>query len=113
MGYYNCNIEGLKRAYAGELPYQREGLLFVHKDSFYLHGLNPNVLVWKDLATSKYLAAEIEESKQGSKGIAFLNKVGEVKTIDNVTLFKVNRQDFDVNHRFLRFSYTNIAIENL
>jgi hypothetical protein len=79
--YYHCSIEGLRQAYSGELPYQREGLMFVHKDSFYLHGLNPNVLVWKDLATSKYLQAEIEESKNGCKGIGFLNKEGEVKTI--------------------------------
>jgi snurportin-1 len=58
--YHCCNVAGLKQAYSGELLYPREGLLFVHKDSFYLHGLNPNVLVWKDAATSKYLQAEIE-----------------------------------------------------
>ena len=58
--YYHCDVDGLKQAYFGVLPYQKEGLMFVHKDSFYLHGLNPNVLIWKDLSISKYLAAEIE-----------------------------------------------------
>lgn len=59
MAFHPCTWEGLKQAYTGALAYEREGLLFVHKDSFYLHGLNPNVLVWKDTLTSKYLGREI------------------------------------------------------
>lgn len=42
----------------GETPYRKDGLLFVHKHSPYDHGLNHNVLIWKDANVSQYFEQE-------------------------------------------------------
>jgi hypothetical protein len=48
MRFFPCSVENLKKAYQELCSYPKDGLLFVHKDSPYEHGLNPNVLIWKD-----------------------------------------------------------------
>jgi hypothetical protein len=45
--------------YEAESPFPKDGMLFVHKDSFYIHGLNPSLLIWKDRVVSKYFEEEI------------------------------------------------------
>jgi hypothetical protein len=61
--YYPCNMANLEKVYTGEVGYAKDGLLFVHRDSPYLHGLNPNVLIWKDAHVSPYFLMECEENK--------------------------------------------------
>ncbi len=55
--FYNVTSENLVKVY-GSINKEKvdsDGLLFFHKDSFYLHEVNPMVLLWKDLITSPML----------------------------------------------------------
>ena len=55
--YYDCDGEGLRRAYAEFVPFVRDGLLFFSKQGYYEMGLSPLMLVWKDSASSRYFLA--------------------------------------------------------
>lgn len=97
----------------GDYPYVKDGLLFVHKDSAYEHGLNPNVLIWKDEKISAYFLAEKEENKIMSRGIGYINKEGEVRSVENVTLFVLDRTKFDPQHKFAKFTFGGLQITNI
>ena len=49
-----CTTEGLRAAYDGPVPYQRDGLYLLHKEGHYALGLSPLALLWKDAACSRY-----------------------------------------------------------
>ncbi len=42
--------------YASKLGYATDGVLFYQKDSFYLHEVNPDVFLWKDLHVAPSLS---------------------------------------------------------
>lgn len=52
---YNCDKEGLQMAYAGQVPYVKDGLLFYNKHAEYQTGNTPLALVWKDEHCSQYV----------------------------------------------------------
>ena len=52
--YDPCTVSNLHKVYEDPTPYPKEGLKFIHKDSFYLHGHNPNVIVWKNNKISSF-----------------------------------------------------------
>ncbi|XP_055821786.1 uncharacterized protein LOC129890242 [Solanum dulcamara] len=52
---YNCDQEGLHTAYAGQVPYVKDGLLFYNKHAQYQTGNTPLALVWKDEHCSQYV----------------------------------------------------------
>ncbi|XP_049376204.1 uncharacterized protein LOC125841181 [Solanum stenotomum] len=52
---YNCDKEGLQTAYAGQVPYVKDGLLFYNKHAQYQTGNTPLSLVWKDDHCSQYV----------------------------------------------------------
>uniref|UniRef100_A0A0V0ICB9 Snurportin-1 n=1 Tax=Solanum chacoense TaxID=4108 RepID=A0A0V0ICB9_SOLCH len=52
---YNCDKEGLQTAYAGQVPYVKDGLLFYNKHAQYQTGNTPLSLVWKDEHCSQYV----------------------------------------------------------
>lgn len=46
---------GLKSAHSGEMPFQRDGCYFLHKEANYdTEGLTPLALLWKDPECSQY-----------------------------------------------------------
>lgn len=49
-----CTEEGLRAAYAGAVPYERDGLLFMHRDTPYVMEANPYTLQWKDEHCSRW-----------------------------------------------------------
>lgn len=48
-----CSAAVLRQVYAGEAGYDRDGLLFYHRESLYEAGPNPLVLLWSDSTCSK------------------------------------------------------------
>jgi hypothetical protein len=60
--YWECSWHGLREAYASELPYVRNGLLFYHREGHYEIGLTPLILLWKDGTVTSYLDADGEET---------------------------------------------------
>ncbi|KAK9832305.1 hypothetical protein WJX74_005806 [Apatococcus lobatus] len=52
---YSASPGGLKEAYAGVVPYERDGLLLLHKEGHYHQGPTPLALLWKDAACSRYV----------------------------------------------------------
>lgn len=57
LPWYCCDSEGLEAAYRSlAVPFTRDGLLFLHRDSNYEIGLTPLMLVWKDSNCSTYLS---------------------------------------------------------
>ena len=57
LPWYCCDPPGLEAAYRSlEVPFTRDGLLFLHRDSNYEIGLTPLMLVWKDSNCSTYLS---------------------------------------------------------
>ncbi|KAL3932705.1 MAG: hypothetical protein SGPRY_000599 [Prymnesium sp.] len=48
LEYLPCSVVSLRHAYASALPYERDGLLFVHRDGLYEPGASPLVLSWSD-----------------------------------------------------------------
>jgi hypothetical protein len=81
MRFFPCSVENLKKAYQEPCSYPKDGLLFVHKDSPYEHGLNPNVLIWKDQQISPFFEAEREENRLMSRGVGYINKEGDVRSV--------------------------------
>lgn len=51
---FDCSRQGLGDAYAGNVPFIKDGLLFYYKEGHYEEGLSPCVLGWKDAKTSRY-----------------------------------------------------------
>ncbi|XP_059276444.1 uncharacterized protein LOC132030724 isoform X2 [Lycium ferocissimum] len=52
---HNCDKEGLQTAYAGQVPYVKDGILFYNKHAQYQTGNTPLALVWKDENCSQYV----------------------------------------------------------
>ncbi|XP_073029696.1 uncharacterized protein [Primulina eburnea] len=52
---FSCDEDGLKAAYAGSMPYVKDGLLFYNKFAHYQSGNTQLVLVWKDDNCSQYV----------------------------------------------------------
>ncbi|KAF3436887.1 hypothetical protein FNV43_RR19640 [Rhamnella rubrinervis] len=52
---YTCDQSGLHSAYAGAVPYVKDGLLFYNKHAHYQPGNTPLALVWKDENCSQYV----------------------------------------------------------
>ncbi|KAG0465603.1 hypothetical protein HPP92_019767 [Vanilla planifolia] len=52
---YDCNQISLHAAYAGGLPYIRDGLMFYNRHAHYQNGNTPLALVWKDEFCSQYV----------------------------------------------------------
>lgn len=50
--HYAVSRESLRRLYAAEWPFARDGLLFVHRETVYEPGPTPLVLLWTDAACS-------------------------------------------------------------
>ncbi|CAN4077463.1 unnamed protein product [Withania somnifera] len=55
LSVYNCDKQGLQTAYAGQVPYLKDGLLFYNKHAQYQTGNTPLTLVWKDENCSQYV----------------------------------------------------------
>lgn len=49
-----CDAAGISAAYGGTVPYERDGLLLVHRYAPYVMQANPFALRWKDAATSRW-----------------------------------------------------------
>ena len=57
LPWFCCDPQGLEAAYRSlAVPFTRDGLQFIHRDSHYAIGLTPLMLLWKDGACSTYLA---------------------------------------------------------
>ena len=57
LPWYSCDPQGLDAAYRSlVVPFTRDGLQFLHRDSHYEVGLTPLMLLWKDSACSTYLS---------------------------------------------------------
>ncbi|PRQ16994.1 hypothetical protein RchiOBHm_Chr7g0190291 [Rosa chinensis] len=50
-----CDLAGLHNAYAGEVPFIKDGILFYNKHAHYQPGNTPLALVWKDEHCSQYV----------------------------------------------------------
>ena len=50
-----CTPATLLAAYQGPCPFDRDGLIFLHRELQYTPGITPLALVWKDAACSRYL----------------------------------------------------------
>ena len=56
LPWFCCDPAGLESAYRSlAVPFTRDGLQFLHRDSHYEIGLTPLMLLWKDSACSTYL----------------------------------------------------------
>ncbi|KAI5069245.1 hypothetical protein GOP47_0015546 [Adiantum capillus-veneris] len=51
---FECDKAGLERAYNGNVPFERDGCLFLNRHAHYVLGITPLALVWKDPASSRY-----------------------------------------------------------
>ena len=51
------------------------------------------------------------ENKMNSRGVGYINKQGEVRSLENVTLFILDREKIGPEPRFVKFTYTAIEIE--
>ena len=54
--------DGLQQAYAGSVPFQRDGLYLLHKEGYYSLDTSPLALLWKDGSCSQYF---IDTDAQG------------------------------------------------
>ncbi|KAI5080951.1 hypothetical protein GOP47_0004134 [Adiantum capillus-veneris] len=51
---FECDKAGLKEAYNGIVPFERDGCLFLNRHAHYVLGVTPLALLWKDPASSRY-----------------------------------------------------------
>jgi hypothetical protein len=59
VDYHDCDARGLEQAYRGPAAFARDGLLLLLKQGYYLMGLSPLALAWKDAACSRYMALDM------------------------------------------------------
>ena len=57
-----ASAEGLQSAYAALVPFQRDGMYLLHKESYYALDTSPLALLWKDATCSQYF---IDTDAQG------------------------------------------------
>ena len=84
--------------------------MFVHKDSLYVHDVNPNVLIWKDHQTSKYPVDETTPNDHHSiYGVGKLAKDGCIYSADKILFGKLNTANIVGKPKgFVRFRITGI-----
>ena len=66
IGYYNVMKGNLLEIYNKLdqiVNYRPDGLLFCHKDSFYMHEVNEEVVLWKDNRVAVMLSQEMSGGK--------------------------------------------------
>ena len=88
LPWYCCDAQGLESAYRSlAVPFTRDGLQFIHRDSHYVVGLTPLMLVWKDCACSTYLS-EVYKDLDPAIQVACLHvtDAGELLTHDTPPL---------------------------
>lgn len=51
---YAASPEGLLNVYSEQVPFEKDGLYFLHKSACYHGGQTPLALIWKDDSISKY-----------------------------------------------------------
>jgi snurportin-1 len=56
--WYECDVDGVSRAYAGDIGTEIDGLLFYHKEAAYENGATPLVLAWRDAKTSAFFTRD-------------------------------------------------------
>lgn len=56
--YSNSDPAGIRKAYADAVPFVRDGLLFFERQGYYVFGLSPLALVWKDQQSSRYFLSQ-------------------------------------------------------
>lgn len=71
----------MKKVYQEDPGYAKDGLLFTHLDSYYVHDYNPESLIWKDHKVSQYYLKEQNSNWEKSIGTGYINKRGEVVTL--------------------------------
>jgi len=64
---FDASVDGIRRAYQGELSYRRDGLLFLHKRGTYATGPSPLALVWKDGVCSPYFIDTKSDGTRSSR----------------------------------------------
>lgn len=93
-------------------PFQKDGLIFLHPESKYLHRSNETVFCWKDKAISEYPIDTEEDGKTVSeevKGVGIIGKDSWLTTLDQHRLAQV--QDAAVGE-CIRFGFRSIGLED-
>ncbi|XP_021775892.1 snurportin-1-like isoform X1 [Chenopodium quinoa] len=94
---YSCDHSGLLSAYAGQVPYVKDGLLFYNKHAHYQPGNTPLTLVWKDEKCSQYVIDTDNKGEVPSKQQVVLELQNDGKVItsdDPPVVFGCLDQDF-------------------
>ena len=71
---------GLQAAYAGPVPFRRDGLLLLHREGHYDLGTSPLALVWKDGRSSRYFI------ETDAKGVVPAQQVVVLRCLPDGTL---------------------------
>ncbi|OMO76173.1 snurportin-1 [Corchorus capsularis] len=108
---YNCDQNGLYTAYAGVVPYVKDGLLFYNKHAHYETGNTPLVLVWKDDNCSQYV---IDTNSKGEipsqqQVVLELQDNGNLVTSDDppVVFGMIQQSGLDHSGNLLRFAISD------
>ncbi|KAH7430545.1 hypothetical protein KP509_08G003400 [Ceratopteris richardii] len=51
---FECGKAGFQAAYDGDVPFERDGCLFLNRHAHYVLGVTPLALLWKDPVSSRY-----------------------------------------------------------
>ncbi len=57
------------QAYSGPVPYERDGLLLLHKEAYYHQGMTPLALLWKDAVCSRYVIDTDVKVRHGKSSV--------------------------------------------
>ena len=112
VAVYPANPSGFLSAYKNELPYPRNGLLFYHKNGWYVHGLSPYVLFWRDNITSGFFQPSPlnEMNEEGFRLSLRLDKNGDLRTYEN---YIVGVLDEDYKQELLKQSLSLKKFEKI
>ncbi|CAG9313018.1 unnamed protein product [Blepharisma stoltei] len=88
LPWVSANNEGLSWVYFSQWPFPRDGITFYNKSGSYVHGLNPDVLIWKDSNCS--IDCQI---RTGNIEVMLRAKFdGSLQTLEGYTLFKLDKK---------------------
>ena len=92
--HFPCTRDGLAAAREGSaVDYQRDGLLFYHKEGFYEPGTTPLVRQWKDAACSRYVVntSGDGELQDAQRVVLSVSSTGSLETSEGQKLGQVTR----------------------
>lgn len=119
VNWYDVSAPNLQLLYNTDFNYQKDGLVFVHKEAFYIPGINPLYLRFRDPICSKWCitTTDVERKNfpQNQTCYLKLNENQELQTEDGYPVSSLNDDELrdvpNVHQPLARVNIQNVKLD--